>query len=187
LLTLWVHIRLNVISLSGGSHERSRLPPGNHFAVHVNQFRSLANSYLDSCCRVRFSTPARPERGAQSVPATKPPAEPFVPPPPYWTYHNPDQCWYGTESLWTLVGIRGVWNVHSNVLENEGVYRTKLTYWRRGFDSRKDRPDLVVDARSLDRSAPLLHALPAPAVFVTGPVPSAMRASDRFIWIFLAL
>ena len=68
-----------------------------------------------------FSTPARPERVLKTCPVTKPPAEPFVPPPPYWTHHNPDQFWYGTESLWTLIGIRGVWNVHHNVLENEGV------------------------------------------------------------------
>ena len=103
----------------------------------------------------------------ETCPVTKPPAEPFVPPLPYWTDHGPDGFWYGTESLWTLLSVQGTRHIHNNVLESEGRYRTKLTYWRRGFrgfDWRK--PELTVIAKRLDRQAPSVAADPAHAVFV---------------------
>ena len=105
---------------------------------------------------------------------TKPPAQPFVPPRPYWKNHNPDQFWYGTESLWTLLGAEGTWHIGNNVLESGGRYRDKLIYWRRGFDFRKDRPALIVNAMRLDREAPPVSAGRPSAVFVTGPAPAAM-------------
>jgi hypothetical protein len=106
----------------------------------------------------------------KACPVTKPPARPFVPPPPYGTDHGPDQFWYGTESLWTLLGIEGTWNIHDNVLESQGAYRTKLTYWRRGFDWRRElEPGLIVIAKRLDRQAPPVAADPAHAVYIAGP------------------
>jgi hypothetical protein len=103
----------------------------------------------------------------EACPVTKPPAQPFVPPPPYWTDHAADCFWYGTESLWTLLGVQGTWNIHSNVLEGKGGYRTKLFYWRRGFDWRREpEPELIVIAKRLDREAPPVAADPAHAVFV---------------------
>jgi hypothetical protein len=149
-------------------------------------FPTIIVSLVTAICFVSLRTPYLTLAAPASVPqqaidnpclVTKPPAQPFVPPPPYWAHHNADQFWYGTESLWTLIGVRGVWNVHNNVLENESRFRTKLTYWRRGFDSRKDRPDMVVDARRLDREAPLVVAETASAVFVTGPAPAAMMTA----------
>jgi hypothetical protein len=83
---------------------------------------------------------ARQNEVAEACPVTKPPTQPFVPPPPYWRDHDRDQFWYGTESLWTLLGATGTWNISGNVLESENAYRTKLTYWRRAFDSQKDKP-----------------------------------------------
>lgn len=111
-----------------------------------------------------------------ACPVTKPAAQPFVPPPPYWTdNHGSDQFWYGTESLWTLLDVQGMWNIHNNVLESEGGYRTKLIYWRRGFDWRREpEPELIVIAKRLDREAPPVAANSAHAVFVTGPAPAAM-------------
>jgi hypothetical protein len=106
----------------------------------------------------------------EACPVTKPPAQPFVPPPPYWTDHSPDGFWYGTESLWTLLGVEGTWPIHNNVLESQGAYRTKLTYWRRGFDWRREpKSELIVIAKRLDREAPIVAADPANAVFVTTP------------------
>jgi hypothetical protein len=109
-------------------------------------------------------------------PVTKPPAQPFVPPAPYWTQHDPDGFWYGTESLWALLPVQGTWKMRNNVLEGKGGYRTKLTYWRRGFDWRAElEPELIVIAKRLDREAPpVAAATPARAVFVTGPRPAAM-------------
>ena len=52
----------------------------------------------------------------ESCPVTKPPAEPFIPPPRYWTDHGRDGFWYGNESLWTLLGVQ-VWKVKDNPRE----------------------------------------------------------------------
>ena len=114
----------------------------------------------------------------EACPVTKPPAQPFVPPPPYWTDHGPERFWYGTESLWTLLGVPGTWNIRGNVLESKNGYRTKLTYWQRGFDWRKDKPELTVVAKRLDREASIVAAEPANAVFVTSDKPAMMTAID---------
>jgi hypothetical protein len=151
---------------------RRNFPPVIVSLVIAICFVSLRTPYLTLAARA--SVPQE-TIGKQCL-VTKRPAQPFVPPPPYSANHNADQFWYGTELLWTLIGDRGVWYIHNNVLENESRYRTKLTYWRRGFDWRKDRLDLVVDARRLDREAPLVVAEPASAVFVNGP--AMMTAID---------
>ncbi|SRR5216684_318170 len=115
----------------------------------------------------------------EACPVTKPSAQPFVPPPPCWTDHGPDGFWYGSESLWTLLGVPGTWNIHSNVLEGKGGYRTKLTYWRQGFDWRREpKPELIVIAKRLDREAPRVAAGPANAVFVTTARPGMMTMID---------
>ncbi len=122
--------------------------------------------------RVRKETP-------EACPVTKPRAQPFVPPPPYWTNHGPDQFWYGTESLWTLLGVDGVWHMHNNVSENKGFYTTKLTYWRQGFDWRREpKPALAVSAKRLDREAPIVAADHSNAVFVTTNKPAMMTGID---------
>jgi hypothetical protein len=55
------------------------------------------------------------------------------------------------------------------------VYTTKLVYWRRGFDWRKElEPKLIVTASQFDREGPIVAAEHADAVFVTGPQPAAM-------------
>ena len=47
----------------------------------------------------------------EACPVTKPPAQPFVPPPPYWTDHGPDAFWIGTRKLWTMLPNNGIWHV----------------------------------------------------------------------------
>jgi len=116
----------------------------------------------------------------EGCPVTNPPSQPFVPPPPYWTNHGPNQFWYGTESLWTLLSVPGTcaWHIRSNVLESKGAYRTNLSYWRRGFNWRKERePKLVINARRLDHDARVIVIVHANAVFVTGPAPAAMMTA----------
>src|SRR5689334_7504645 len=106
------------------------------------------------------------KEAAESCPITKPPAQAFVPPPPYWTDPGPHSFWYGTESLWTQLAVEGTWILHGNVLESKGGYRTKLTYWRRGFDWRSEpEPELVVIAKPLDRTVPTIAAERAHGVF----------------------
>ncbi len=61
---------------------------------------ALASASQQQQDRVRKEVP-------EACPVMKPPAQPFVPPPPYWTVHGPDGLWYGTESLWTLLAVKG--------------------------------------------------------------------------------
>jgi hypothetical protein len=94
----------------------------------------------------------------------------FVPPSPYQQDAPSGQFWYGSDSLWTLLDIPGIWHLH-----RDGGYGTKLVYWRRGFDWRKEiDPELTVVATRLDRQTPPVRSDPAHAVFVTGPMPAAM-------------
>jgi hypothetical protein len=103
----------------------------------------------------------------------------FVPPSPYWQDASKEMFWYGSNSLWTLLGIQGTWYIDRNALENRGVYSTKLVYWRQGFDWRTEvDPDLRVIAKRLDRKAPLVLAAPAHAVFVTRTRPAMMVGID---------
>jgi hypothetical protein len=101
---------------------------------------------------------------------TLPPNPPFVPPEPYLqqTQLN-DMFWYGTDALWTSLGINGKWQMHNNVLT------TKLTFWSRDFDFRKElEPKLIVTGKRLDGDAPSVAVAHANAVFVRGPMPAAM-------------
>ena len=67
--------------------------------------------------------------------------------------------------------------MRGNVLEGNG-YRTKLIYWRRGFDCRREpEPELIVSAKRLDRKAPSVAADSARAVFVKGDTPAAMMTA----------
>jgi hypothetical protein len=62
----------------------------------------------------------------------------FAPPAPYDSVHASDNMfWYGTDALWTLLGSDGVWHLNNNVDKHNG-YVTKLVFWRKGFDWRKD-------------------------------------------------
>lgn len=126
---------------------------------------SLASASQQLQDRVRKEVP-------EACPVTKPPAQPFVPPPPYWTDHGPDRFWYGSESLWTLLNVSGTGTWRTG---RGKVLTAKLVYWRRGFDWRKEpEPELVVTAKRLDREAPSVATEQANAVFVTGRQPAAM-------------
>jgi hypothetical protein len=77
------------------------------------------------------------------------------------------------------LSVQGTWNIRSNVLESNGAYRTKLTYWRWGFDWRKEsEPELTVFAKRLDREAPVVVAETAHTVFVPSERAGMMTAID---------
>lgn len=105
---------------------------------------------------------------------TLPPSPAFQPPAPYDSIRLADgMFWYGTEALWTQLSAGGVWSAENNP-DKEGGYITKLVFWRRGFDWRKEHePELVVTANRLDGDAPPVVAH-ASAVFVTGNTPAIM-------------
>jgi hypothetical protein len=91
------------------------------------------------------------------------PNPPFVPPAPYWSSAPDGGFWYGTDALWTLLADDGKWHMQGN------VYTTKLVFWRRRFDSRKEpEPKLIITGKRLDGDAPSIAVAHANAVFVTG-------------------
>jgi hypothetical protein len=95
------------------------------------------------------------------------PNPPFVPPAPYPSSPPEGRFWYGTDALWTLLAFDSKWHMQGNV-NGEG-YSTKLVFWRRGFDWRKEpEPRLIITAKRLDGEAPSIAVAHANAVFVTG-------------------
>jgi hypothetical protein len=108
------------------------------------------------------------------------PVPAFVPPTPYAASALPEgEFWYGSEALWTVVDTEGQWHMEGNVLHGKG-YRTKLVYWRRGFDWHAEpEPKLVVTAKRLDGDAPPATVAPhASAVFLEGNLPAMMTLID---------
>jgi len=84
---------------------------------------------------------------------TPPPNPPFVPP-----LKNPSSAigsntfWYGTDALWTSLSLDGKWTFQNSV---PAPYPTKLVFWRRGFDWRKElEPKLIITGKRLDGDAP---------------------------------
>ena len=86
---------------------------------------------------------------------TLPPNPPFVPPEPYLQQTQVNgMFWYGTDALWTDLIINGRWEMRNNVANGKG-YTTKLTFWSRDFDGRKElEPKLIVTGKRLDGDAP---------------------------------
>ena len=100
---------------------------------------------------------------------TLPPNPPFIPPAEYTSMHQSDGgFWYGTDALWTQLDADGVWHTTDNV-DKRGGYVTKLIFWRRGLDWRKEpEPKLILTARRLDGDSPTVAEAGASAVFING-------------------
>jgi hypothetical protein len=99
----------------------------------------------------------------------------FAPSAPYDLVHASDNMfWYGTDALWTMLGKDGVWHTENNVDKHNG-FVTKLVFWRKGFDWRKEmEPALIVTARRIDGDSPSVAVAGANAVFVSGKTPAMM-------------
>ena len=90
----------------------------------------------------------------KDCPITVPQDPPLVPPAPYSpTSPFPNQFWYGTNSLWTLVPTSGVWPG----LPHDGKgYGQKVFWWREGYVwTEEPQPEITVTAERLDASAPV--------------------------------
>lgn len=110
---------------------------------------------------------------------TPAPNPPFVPPALYPPSAPDGMFWYGTDALWTHLSVDGKWKIHNNVLESKGGYRTKLIFYRRGFDPRTEpEPKLIITGRRLDGAAPSVAVAHANAVFVPRPTPGMMTLID---------
>lgn len=95
------------------------------------------------------------------------PADPAFVPPAAYAFKTPNPAFfaYGTEALWTDLQVDGKWLAFGK--EGDGwVYETKLTFWHRGFDWRKDEANLKVTGKRLDGDAPTVKADHANAVFL---------------------
>lgn len=99
---------------------------------------------------------------------TLPPNPPFAPPVQYPpSAPGAGMFWYGTDALWIALSVDGKWTMRNNVLAPKG-YRTKLVFWRRGFDWRTEpKPKLIITGKRLDGDAPSIAVAHANAVFVT--------------------
>jgi hypothetical protein len=111
------------------------------------------------------------------------PIPPFVPPAEYPAHVPEGSFWYGADQLWTSLAFDGKWNMRDNVMHGKG-YRTKLTFWSRGFDWHTEaEPKLVVIAKRLDVKAPSVVVTHANAVFIPsdGRVPSASTVAPAMM------
>ena len=110
-----------------------------------------------------------PAFGSAQCLTTLPPNPPFVPPIAYPSGAlSSGMFWYGTDTLWTALSFDGKWTIQNNPLAPKG-YETKLFFWRRGFDWRKElKPKLIVTGKRLDGDAPSIAVADASAVFVLG-------------------
>jgi hypothetical protein len=110
--------------------------------------------------------------------ATLAPNPPFVPPAPYPSNAPDGMFWYGTDTLWTTLDVDGKWHMQKNVRHGKG-YRTKLVFYRLGFDWHKEvQPKLIVASKRLDGKAPFVPVEPANAVFLPSKTPAMMTAID---------
>lgn len=94
---------------------------------------------------IAFALPAFP---ADSCPATKAPAQAFVPPAPYSSNPLSGGFLLGSESLWTFVNTYAF-----NLSRTAGPpYAFKLVYWHPGLNRHHtdETNDLIIVARRLD-------------------------------------
>ena len=95
----------------------------------------------------------------QSCLVTQPPAQTFVPPSPYPSQHGSDGFWFGSEKLWVQLPTNGTWSHLPHYRPSDTAYRTKIQWWRKGYDWRTDNPSkLTVTGERLDSPAPRLES-----------------------------
>ncbi len=95
-----------------------------------------------------------------TCPITQPPSEPFVPPAPYPAKLCPDSFWLGSEKLWVMRPVGGLWHGLTD----------KVFWWRKGYDWRTENPpQLKVTGKRLDVPAPALYADHAQPAFIKIP------------------
>jgi hypothetical protein len=135
---------------------------------------ALLISLLASTARAQQNSPQQPFLPSTSCPVTRPPSQPFTPPPGYELDDNSKAFWWGTQKLWTGLRKSGLWEwaPHERGHENEVQPLTEKTFWGSvEFKWDKEwRPKLKVTGRRLDGPASPLLTLPTTNAF---PGPTA--------------
>jgi len=102
-------------------------------------------------------TPMTPDDVPKTCPITKPPARPFIPPPPYPPTSGHECFWFGTEKLWTQLRGDGIWKGLPHYTPDDPTFRQKLFWWRQGYEvSAEPQPKLRITGKRVDSSAPTL-------------------------------
>jgi hypothetical protein len=93
----------------------------------------------------------------QECPVTRAAAPPFRPPPPFPAAVAPSDFWFGTEALWTILPVDGVWR---RLPQPTSGYVQKMAWFSNLYNSRSEpRPAIAVVGRRLDNPAPPLTVL----------------------------
>jgi hypothetical protein len=94
----------------------------------------------------KSTPPANSTRQTREVPSslpgtchvTQPPAQAFLPPPPYPSQHSSDGFWFGSEKLWLQLRKDGIWHLQPN--GPDAGFGEKVQWWRKGYEWRTDMP-----------------------------------------------
>jgi len=98
----------------------------------------------------------------ESCPVTQSQEPHFIPPlpyPPEVPYKS--EFWYGTDALWTMLGVEGTWSglPYHDHEEGDGHYSQKVFWWNKDYDWQAEPlPEFKVTARRLDGSAPIFES-----------------------------
>jgi hypothetical protein len=91
----------------------------------------------------------------ENCPVTQPPAEAFLPPPPYPSQHSSDGFWFGSEKLWVQLPKDGIWHLSHD--GPDAAFGQKIQWWRKDYEWRTDMPSkLKVTGERIDAPAPPL-------------------------------
>jgi hypothetical protein len=93
----------------------------------------------------------------QECPVTRAAAPPFRPPPPFPATVAPSEFWFGTEVLWTILPVAGVWGRLPNV---KSGYIQKMAWFSNLYNWKSEpQPAIEVVGTRVDNPAPPLTVL----------------------------
>ena len=102
-----------------------------------------------------------PDEPPSSCPVTKPTNPSYIPPSPNAQQASSESFWFGSDALWIMLPVNGVWRL-GHYRPGESSYRQKMLWHREGYNARNDsRLPLFVSGKKLDG--------PAPRMGVDGP------------------
>ena len=124
-------------------------------AEEVNALENPASTDLSTISPTVNKTKSEtvPHNPLESCPVTVPQDPPFIAPAPYSPDAPfPNQFWYGSEMLWTMLPTDGTW---ASLPHNPEGYTQKIFWWRAGYVwNEEPLPELKVTGERLDAKAP---------------------------------
>lgn len=133
--SLLVGCALNVVPDLGGAKELENPAP-----TDLSKIRQSAET---------TKSETAPHNPPASCPVTTQQDPPFTAPKPYSRDAPfPNQFWYGSESLWTMLPANGTW---AGLPHNPQGYTQKVFWWRVGYTWKEEpQPELIVTGERLD-------------------------------------